>query len=140
MDEYRIDPLQDATEHLRTTYRTIRYDVGRYLSAETPALCAAIERVIAIADGSHIPPPELAENERQPQDVPDAGLYSDAIFDEAVPPRRLSDVWEGRGDYDDPFKPTEDDTEAAAKHDADLIAKRMREDSDKTLDYQFRRV
>lgn len=114
----QIEPLQDATEALRIAYRDLPYDLSRLLATNVPDFVAAIEYALSAADTSHIPAPELGPDERAPENLPGVGLYDAAL--DALPPRKLSDVWEGQGDYDDPLLPEDD-------HEHELILKRLRD-------------
>lgn len=68
---------------------------------------------------SHIEPPRLNLDDRQPEGVPAEGIY-DSIFDDAVPARHLKDVWNGAGDVDDPLVPQDD-------YEHELVLTRLRE-------------
>ena len=138
---YHIDPLQDATEAMCAALRDLPYSVAHRLRIDAPGFLEAVEEVASVSGTSHIGAPQLRHSDRIPERVPEEGIF-DAIFDDQ-PPRKLSDVWEGRGDYDDPFQPQDLDKNftntTAVEYDHDLLAKRMREDSDKSLDYPFTR-
>lgn len=121
----RIDPLQDAIEALRVRFQGLPSLVVHQLRDENAEFVHAVEQVIAIAAVSHVPAPELGPDERQPEDVPSAGLYDGALDTQA--PRKLHDVWNGQGDYNDPLTPSDD-------HEHELVLRRLREDSDKGVD------
>ena len=115
----QIEPLQDATEALRIAWRDLPYEVSRTLSTSAPDLVAAIAYCITTGATAHMPVPELTSDERQPETLPGVGLYDAAI--DARPPRKLSDVWEGHGDYNDPLVPED-------AHEHELVLRRLRED------------
>lgn len=118
---FDIDPLQDATETLRTAYHGLSHSLVRQLQAEVPEFLGAVHAVLAHAAVVHIDPPVLSGDERQPEDVPASGIF-DTIFDERAP-RHLKDVWGGAGDFDDPLVPADD-------HEHDLVLARLRAASD----------
>lgn len=128
--------LLAAMEALRTAYRDVGFNLSRSLDAEAPDLVAAIEYVLSEADAVHVSAPELQPGDLHPEDLADVNLFVDQDFD-ITAPRRLKDVWEGRGDYDDafaPVSPNEHGTNfSAVHHDEDLLARRMRADSDANL-------
>lgn len=136
MDLRDHDQLEGATESLRIAWRDLRYDLSHLLHAEAPDLVAAITHLIDIGATTHVPAPVLTEDEVQPETISDVHLFVDDGFDTTAP-RHLRDVWEGRGDYNDAFTPQETRADLsnlpAVEHDHELLAKRMREDSDVNL-------
>lgn len=112
-------PLQDAVENLRVQSAALRADLSQLLRVEAPDFYAAVHAVIEAGGTTHVDPPSLTSDERQPETVPSAGLY-DAALDEA-PPRHLKDVWDGAGDVNDPLVP-QDEYEHA------LVLSRLRND------------
>ena len=93
----------------------------------------AIERVTSLGASAHVPAPQLQEGDIAPED-----LRADLLFvddEDVVAPRHLKDVWQGRGDHDDPFQPIQDyiSQPEASAYDEELLARRMREDSDASL-------
>lgn len=121
MVNYRIDPLQDATEALRIARQGLPYFLVERLRKDPKGfhLLEAIDQVVMIGGTAHIEPPRLNLDDRQPDGVPAEGIY-DSIFDDAVPARHLKDVWNGVGDVDDPLVPQDD-------YEHELVLTRLRE-------------
>lgn len=111
--------LQDAMEALRREYHDAVINLPHFLAGEAADLAAAIEYVLSVADTEHVSPPPLRPDDRQPEDVDDVVLYDGAL--DALPPRKLADVWDGQGDYDDPLLPED-------KHEQELVLTRLRRD------------
>jgi len=105
MSESQISPLQDALEHLRQQWRDVPVRVFSSLHAEAPSLAAAIELVLARADGEVAVTSDLEAEEMQPDLIDDINLIVNTPDFDTMPPRKIKDVWSGKGDYDDPAEP-----------------------------------
>lgn len=121
------DPLQIAIEKMRIAHQRLPYQLVRQIHvAQQSDFLACVQEVIELAGTAHVPVPDLQPGDLAPEEMPGVGLYQDAI--DTPPPRKLFDVWEGKGDYDDPWVPNN------TVHDQDLLRRRMRADSDQGLD------
>ena len=114
------DLTPDAMAALRTTFHALPPSLARLLRVEAPDFLQALNNVLILGtqENEHIEAPRLRPGDLTPEEIPN--FFVDGDFD-VEPPRHLHDVWQGKGDYNDPMIPQD-------RHEHELILARMASD------------